>query len=82
MIDFGYDVSDFTDIHPLFGTLSDFDLLIGEAQRLGLKVLLDFVPHHSSVQHPWFLQSRSARDNPLRDLVHLARSSAGRWATQ
>jgi alpha-glucosidase len=67
MIDFGYDVSDFTDIHPLFGTLSDFDLFIGEAQRLGLKVLLDYVPNHSSDQHPWFLQSRSARDNPLRD---------------
>ena len=67
MIDFGYDVSDFTDIHPLFGTLSDFDLLIGEAQRLGVKVLLDYVPNHSSDQHPWFVQSRSARNNPLRD---------------
>lgn len=67
MIDFGYDVSDFTDIHPLFGTLCDFDLLIGEAQRLGVKVLLDYVPNHSSDQHPWFVQSRSARNNPLRD---------------
>lgn len=67
MIDFGYDVSDYTDVHPLFGTLADFDALMEEAQRLGLKVLLDFVPNHSSDQHRWFLQSRSSRDNPYRD---------------
>ena len=67
MIDFGYDVSDFTDIDPLFGTLSDFDALIIEAQRLGLNILLDYVPNHSSDQHSWFLQSKSARDNPYRD---------------
>jgi alpha-glucosidase len=67
MIDFGYDVSDFIDIHPLFGTLGDFDALIGEAQRLRLKVLLDYVPNHSSDQHPWFFQSKSARNNPFRD---------------
>jgi alpha-glucosidase len=67
MIDFGYDISDFTDIHPLFGTLSDFDALISEARRLDLKVLLDYVPNHSSDQHSWFLQSRSARNNPYRD---------------
>jgi alpha-glucosidase len=67
MVDFGYDVSDFTDIHPLFGTLGDFDGLMRQAQRLGLKILLDFVPNHSSDQHAWFLQSKSARDNPYRD---------------
>jgi alpha-glucosidase len=67
MIDFGYDVSDFTDIHPLFGTLSDFDALISEARRLDLKVLLDYVPNHSSDQHSWFLQSRSSRNNQYRD---------------
>jgi alpha-glucosidase len=66
MIDFGYDISDFTDIHPLFGSLSDFDALISEARRLGIKVLLDYVPNHSSDQHPWFLQSRSSRNNPYR----------------
>jgi alpha-glucosidase len=63
MVDFGYDVADFTDIHPLFGTLSDFDAMMSKAQRLGLKILLDFVPNHSSDQHPWFVQSRSARNN-------------------
>jgi alpha-glucosidase len=67
MVDFGYDISDFTDIHPLFGTLSDFDALISEAHRLSIKVLLDYVPNHSSDQHPWFLQSRSSRNNPYRD---------------
>ena len=66
MIDFGYDISDFTDIHPLFGTLSDFDALISEARRLNLKVLLDYVPNHSSDQHSWFRQSRSSRNNPYR----------------
>ena len=67
MVDFGYDISDFTEIHPLFGSLGDFDALISEAHRLGLKVLLDYVPNHSSDQHFWFLESRSARNNPFRD---------------
>jgi alpha-glucosidase len=66
MIDFGYDISDFTDIHPLFGNLGDFHALISEARRLNLKVLLDYVPNHSSDQHSWFLQSRSSRSNPYR----------------
>lgn len=67
MIDFGYDISNFTDIHPLFGTLSDFDALISDARRLNLKILLDYVPNHSSDQHSWFLQSKSSRNNPYRD---------------
>ena len=66
MADFGYDVSDYTNIHSLFGTLSDFDALLAEAHRRRLKVLLDYVPNHTSDQHPWFLQSRSSRDNPYR----------------
>ena len=67
MADFGYDVSDHTDIDPLFGSLADFDELLHAVHRRGLKLLLDLVPNHTSDQHPWFLESRSSRDNPKRD---------------
>jgi alpha-glucosidase len=67
MADFGYDVSDYTDVHPMFGTLADLDNLIREAHRRDIRVILDFVPNHSSDQHPWFLESRADRDNPKRD---------------
>ncbi|HWI09341.1 MAG TPA: alpha-amylase family glycosyl hydrolase [Solirubrobacteraceae bacterium] len=66
MADFGYDVADHTDVDPLFGTLADADALIERAHELGLRVLLDFVPNHTSDQHPWFAESRSSRDNPKR----------------
>src|SRR5262249_15169959 len=67
MADFGYDISDYIDIDPLFGTLADFDALLADAHGHGLKVLLDLVPNHSSDRHPWFIESRSSRVNPKRD---------------
>jgi alpha-glucosidase len=67
MADFGYDVSDYCDVDPLFGSLADFDGLVEVAHRLGLKVVVDFVPNHSSDRHPWFAESRSSADNPKRD---------------
>jgi alpha-glucosidase len=67
MADFGYDISDYTDVDPIFGDLQDFDNLLREAHLRELKVIIDLVPNHTSDQHPWFLGSRSSRDNPKRD---------------
>jgi alpha-glucosidase len=67
MADFGYDISNYTDIDPIFGTLADFDALLADAHGRGLKLLLDYVPNHTSKQHPWFIESRAARDSAKRD---------------
>jgi alpha-glucosidase len=67
MADMGYDVSDYCDVDPTFGTLADFDAVIAEAHRLGLKVIIDQVLSHSSDRHPWFAESRASRDNAKAD---------------
>ena len=67
MKDFGYDVSDYCDVDPMFGNLADFDVLVQTAHRLGIRVMIDLVLSHTSDQHPWFIESRSTRDNPKAD---------------
>jgi alpha-glucosidase len=67
MRDFGYDVADYRDIDPVFGSLADMDALIAGAHARGIRVVLDFVPNHTSSEHPWFLDARSSRDSEHRD---------------
>lgn len=67
MVDFGYDITDYTGIHPVYGTMKDFERLVEEVHRRDMKLLLDYVPNHTSNKHPWFIESRSSRDNPKRD---------------
>jgi len=66
-VDFGYDVSNYTDIDPMYGTLADFDHLVNEAKKRGIRVILDFVVNHSSDQHAWFLDSKSSKTSVHRD---------------
>jgi len=67
MKDFGYDVSDYCDVDPLFGSLDEFDRLLAAAHEKGLKLIVDLVPNHTSDRHPWFLASRRSRNDPKRD---------------
>jgi alpha-glucosidase len=67
MADFGYDVADYCGVDPMFGSIAGFDALLARAHALGLKVILDFVPNHTSDQHPWFVESRSSRESAKRD---------------
>lgn len=67
MADFGYDVADYCDVDPIFGDLAEFDRLVAAAHDHGLKLIVDFVPNHSSDRHPWFVASRSSRTDPKRD---------------
>src|SRR5262252_941775 len=67
MADFGYDVSNYCDVDPLFGDLSQFDALVAESHARGIRVMLDWVPNHTSDRHPWFHDSRESRTNPKRN---------------
>ena len=66
MIDFGYDISNFTDVDPIFGTMEDFKSLLNLAHERNLKIVLDFVPNHSSEEHEWFKKS-VAKEDPYTD---------------
>ncbi|HET8842726.1 MAG TPA: alpha-amylase family glycosyl hydrolase, partial [Ktedonobacteraceae bacterium] len=66
MADFGYDIADYCNVDPLFGDLATFDRLLEQAHRRGLKVIVDFVPNHTSDEHPWFVEARSARTSARR----------------
>jgi alpha-glucosidase len=66
-IDYGYDISDYTAIDPEYGAMADFDRMVAEAQKRGIRVIMDYVINHTSDQHPWFIESRSSRTNPKRD---------------
>ena len=76
MKDYGYDVSDYCDVDPSFGTLGDFDALVARAHALGLKVTIDQVYSHTSNEHPWFVESSASRDNPKADWYVWAEAKA------
>jgi alpha-glucosidase len=79
-VDYGYDISDYTAIDPVYGSLADFDNLVAEAKKRNIRVLMDYVINHTSDQHRWFLESRSSRTNPRRDW-YIWRDGKGETAT-
>jgi alpha-glucosidase len=81
MADFGYDVSDYRDVDPIFGTLEDFDHLVEQCHARGIRVVIDWVPNHTSDQHEWFRASRSSRDDPRRDW-YVWRDRPNDWTSQ
>jgi alpha-glucosidase len=66
-VDFGYDISDYENIDPMYGTLTDFDHMVADGKKNDVRILMDFVPNHTSDQHPWFLDSKSSRTSAHRD---------------
>ena len=81
-VDFGYDVSNYEDIDPMYGTLADFDRMVAEGKKHGVRIIMDFVPNHTSDQHPWFLDSKSSRTSRASRLVYLARWQGAGRATE
>jgi len=79
-VDFGYDISDYKNIDPQYGTLEDFDRLVARAKKRHIRVIMDMVMNHTSDHHEWFIQSRSSRDNPYRDW-YCWRDGKGQTAT-
>ncbi len=79
MADFGYDVADFCDIDATFGTIADFDELVAACHARGMKVVLDWVPNHTSTLHPWFVESRSSRTNPKADWYIWRETPPNNW---
>jgi len=79
-VDYGYDISDYTAIDPVYGTMADFDILVAEAKKRNIRVIMDYVINHTSDQNKWFLESRSSRTNPKRDW-YIWRDGKGQTAT-
>ena len=80
--DNGYDVSDYRDIDPLYGTMADFDALLAAAHEKGLKVIMDFVANHTSSEHEWFRRARSSRSDPYHDYYYWAEKPLNDWRSE
>ena len=82
LLDMGFDITDYLDVEPVFGDLATFDRLISEAHRRDLKIIVDYIPNHTSDQHPWFVESRSSRDESEAGLVRVGRRRPGPGSTR